>query len=146
MAGFYRTLAGPAIIGVSVWCATGTVTVLSNASSAASSIDRLVAFAPWWIGLVAAALAALVPAWRTRASTALPALISTLPWWPVPLPALALLWTGPLAWVPIGAAVLVAVGSSPLKWLGDALGAHEPARATRLAAVLSLLIATVAAW
>src|SRR5687768_15492257 len=146
MAGFYRTLVGPAIIGVSVWCAAGTVAVLTNTNSTASSIDRLVALAPWWIGLIGAGLAALVPAWRTRPSTSLPALLSTLPWWPVPLPAIALVWTGPLAWVPIVAAVLAAVGSSPVKWLGDASGAHEPVRATRLAAVLSLLIAIGAAW
>src|SRR5687768_13978961 len=146
MAGFYRTLVGPAIIGVSVWCAAGTVAVLTNTNSTASSIDRLVALAPWWIGLIAAGLAALVPAWRTRPSTALPALLSTLPWWPVPLPAMALVWTGPLAWVPIGAAWLVAVGSGPLAWLGRASGAHEPVRAARLAAMASLTIGIGAAW
>jgi hypothetical protein len=142
MARFYRTLVGPVIIGVSVWCAAGTVAVLSNASST----DRVVALAPWWIGLVAAAIAALVPTWRTRPSTTLPALISTLPWWPVPLPAIALVWTGPLAWMPIIAAVLVAVGSSPLAWLSRAFGAHEPVRATRLAAIASLIVAIGAAW
>ena len=89
---FYRTLVGPLIIGVSVWCAAGTVAVISNTST-----DRVAALAPWWMGLIGAALAALVPAWRTRPSTALPALLSTLPWWPIPLPAIALVWTGPLA-------------------------------------------------
>ena len=142
MAGFYRTLVGPVIIGVSVWCATGTVSVLSNTNST----SRVVALAPWWIGLVAAVLAALVPAWRTRPMTALPALISTLPWWPVPLPSIALVWTGPLAWVPIGAASLVAVGSSPLAWLGRAFGANDPVRAARLAAMASLIIGVAAAW
>ncbi|HUR20632.1 MAG TPA: hypothetical protein VMZ90_07480, partial [Vicinamibacterales bacterium] len=142
MARFYRTLVGPVVIGVSVWCAAGTVAVLSNAGSTA----RVVAFAPWWIGLVAAALAALVPQWRSRPSTALPALLNTLPWWPTPLPAIALIWTGPLAWVPIGAALMVALGSSPLKWLSRTSGAHEPVRATRLAAVASLVIAVSAAW
>src|SRR5687768_1325678 len=142
MAGFYRTLAGPAIIGVSVWCAAGTVAVLSNTSST----ERLVALAPWWVGLVAAAIAALVPEWRTRPSTALPALFSTMPWWPVPLPAVALVWTGPLAWLPIGAALLVAVGSRPLKWLRRTFGADDPVRAVWLAAVASLIVASGAAW
>ncbi|MEO6222005.1 MAG: hypothetical protein ABIP90_02060, partial [Vicinamibacterales bacterium] len=141
MAGFYRTFVGPVIIGVSVWCAAGTVAVLSNAETA-----RVVAFAPWWIGIAAAAIAALLPAWRTRPSTTLPALASVLPWVPIPLPAVALVWTGPLAWVPIGAALLVAVGSGPLAWLGRVLRAHEPARATRLAALASLMIAIGAAW
>ena len=41
---------------------------------------------------------------------ALPALLATLPWWPVPLPAIALIWTGPLAWVPIALALAAALG------------------------------------
>src|SRR5687768_17500414 len=142
MAGVYRTFVGPVIIGVSVWCAAGTVAVLSNTDTT----GRVVALSPLWVGLVAALLAALVPAWRTRPSTTLPALVSTLPWWPVPLPAIALVWTGPLAWLPIGVALLVAVGSSPLAWLGRASGANDPKRATRLAAMASLLIGIGAAF
>ena len=141
MARFYRTLLGPAMVGVSVWCATGTLAVLSS-----SSTERVVAPAPWWIFIVAAMLAALVPNWRNRPSTALPALVSTLPWWPVPLPAVALMWTGPLAWVPVAAALFVAYGSRPIAWLGRATGATEPDRAARLAAAASLLIALGAAW
>lgn len=145
MAGFYRRLLigiGPAIIGVSAWCAAGTVAVMSGASAS----ERLVVMAPWWVGLVAAAVAALVPGWRARPLTAMPALLSTVPWWPLPLPAVALVWTGPLAWVPIGAALLVAEGGRILLWFGRASGAHTPARATRLAAVASLAIALGAAW
>jgi hypothetical protein len=141
MPGFYRTFAGPAIIGVSVWCATGVVAVLSAGDS-----GRVVLPAPWWVGVIGAMLAFMVPAWRTRPWTTLPALFSTLPWWPVPLPAVALLWTGPLAWLPIAAALLVAAGYQWMNRLGAALGAHEPGRATRLAALASLVLAAGAAW
>ena len=37
-----------------------------------------------------------------------PALLATLPWWPIPIPPLALLFTGPMAWVPIGVSLLAA--------------------------------------
>lgn len=142
MAGFYRTFAGPVIIGVSVWCAAGTVAVLSGASGS----ERVVALAPWWVAAIAGVLAALVPGLRSRPLTAIPALISTVPWWPVPVPAIALVWTGPLAWVPIVAALLAAEGSRPLAWLGRVSSAHVPARATVLAAAASLAIAIGAAW
>ena len=129
------------MVGASVWCASGTLAVLSSLST-----ERVAAPAPWWIFIAGAALASMGPNWRNRPSTALPALVSTLPWWPVPLPAVALMWTGPLAWGPIGAALFVAYGSRPIAGLGRAMGATEPHRATRLAAVASLLIALGAAW
>ena len=130
------------MIGLSVWCAAGTVAVLSSAGGS----DRIVALAPWWIAVAATGLAALVPEWRRRPITTLPALLSTLPWWPVPLPPVALVWTGALAWAPIGAALLVASGSRPLGWLSRACGADAPGRATGLAAAASLVIALAAAW
>lgn len=142
MAKFYRTFAGPVIVGVSVWCATGTVAVLSSASGT----ERVAALAPWWVAAIAIAIAAIVPGWRHRPLTAIPALVSTVPWWPVPVPAVALVWTGALAWVPIGAALLAAEGSRPLAWLGRVSGAHVPKRATQLTAAASLLIAVGAAW
>ena len=129
------------MVGVSAWCATGTLAVLSS-----SSTERVAVPAPWWVFIVAALIAALVPNWRHRPSTALPALVSTLPWWPVPLPSVALMWTGPLAWVPVGAALLVAFGSRPIASLSRATGASDPDRATRLAAAASLVIALCAAW
>ncbi|HQX81056.1 MAG TPA: hypothetical protein PKW63_04825 [Vicinamibacterales bacterium] len=142
---FYRSVragVGPAIIGISAWCAAGTVGVISSDSGA----GRLLASAPWWAGLLAFALAACVPTWRARPITAVPALLSTMPWWPIPLPAAALVWTGALAWVPIGASLLAAEGSRTLGWLNSAIGAQTPDRATRVAALGSLVIALGAAW
>jgi len=147
MAAFYRRSIirsgiGPAIVGLSAWCAAGSLAVLSSDAAA----SRVVALAPWWVALVAATLAALVPGWRARPMTATLALLSALPWLPIPLPAAALLWTGPLAWVPIAAAFFVAEGSRALVWAGRVCGAGAPARATALAAIGSLVIGLFAAW
>ncbi len=142
---FYRSVhagVGPAIIGISAWCAAGTVGVIFSDPGA----GRLLAFAPWWVGVIAMVFAACVPTWRVRPITAVPALLSTVPWWPIPLPAVALVWTGALAWVPIGASLLAAEGSRALGWLGRAIGAQAPDRATRVAALGSLVIALGAAW
>ena len=146
MRGFYRRwwrpLASSIIIGVSAWCAAGTVAVVS--AEAVSS--RLIAPGPWWVALVAAGVALLIPGWRAHPLTALPALLATVPWWPVPIPAAALIWTGALAWVPIATAFLVSEGGRLVALCGRVPGAIEPARATRLAAVGALLVAALAAW
>ncbi len=120
--------------GSAVWCALGTVTV---ADVATPSI-RVAAPAPWWAFVAAVVVAWMIPVVRSRPWTMAPALVSTMPWWPVPMPTSALLWTGPLAWVPVGAACLVAIGSGPIGRLGRALGAHVAGRGARLAGVLTL--------
>ncbi|MBM3750477.1 MAG: hypothetical protein FJW21_04755 [Acidimicrobiia bacterium] len=125
--------AGPACIGVAVWCAVGLVTV----ESAASASVRLVAPAPWWIAVAGFVIAWLVPGWRRSPLTALPALLATLPWWPVPLPTAVLLWTGPLAWLPILAALGAAEGSRSLGAIARVIEAHDPRRATVIAALLT---------
>jgi len=107
-----RQLAGPAILGIASWCAAGRVALAS--ADAASS--RIVVLAPgWW--LAAGVLAGvIIPRIRRDPHVALPAIVSTIPWWPVPLPAIALLWTGPLAWLPIGLVLFAATfgdGRSP---------------------------------
>src|SRR5262249_53309065 len=99
-------LIGPAIIGIAVWCAGGHLAV----ASAASATTRIAVPAPWWHFVLGFTGAALVPGFRRDPRLALPALLSTIPWWPVSLSAVALIWTGPAAWVPIalstGAALL----------------------------------------
>jgi hypothetical protein len=87
-----RALIGPLVIGAAIWCAAGLITVADPDSVA----TRLAVPAVWWILPLAPACAALVPAWRRRPLTALPAVLSTLPWWPVSWPPVALIWTGPL--------------------------------------------------
>lgn len=122
------------IVGVAVWLATGTVTL----ASAGSSAVRLVAPGPFWWLLVGVGLAALVPAWRRFPILASPALLTMLPWLPVPLPALGLIWTGPLAWVPVGFAGLAALGATVEGGPGAA-GPVRLARHATAAGVLTLL-------
>ena len=100
-----RSAAGPVAMGLAVWCAAGRI---SLAAFDQPSI-RLAVPAPWWVAIVAIAAAFLVPAWRRRPALTAPALLSTLPWLPLPLPAAALIWTGPLAWMPIGLAAVTTV-------------------------------------
>jgi hypothetical protein len=137
-----RGLVGPLGLGVSVWCAAGTIEV----ASADQATPRYAAPAPVWILLAAAALAALVPVFRRRPGTAVPALLSTVAWWPVPLPPILLIFTGPLAWLPIAGSVGLAVGSAPLAALGRAVGADRPSRAPWLAAAATLVLVSATAW
>ncbi len=126
------------VIGVSVWCAAGTLSVLVGDATS----PRLIVAAPWWVALIAGGLALCVPGWRARPMTTVPALLTVLPWLPIPLPGVALIWTGPLAWLPIGAALLVAEGSRALVWRS----ALEPRRGLALAATGSMLIALCSGW
>jgi hypothetical protein len=84
-------------------------------ATADSSAVRIVAPAAWWIGPLAALIAACVPGVRQAPWSAAPALLSIVPWLPVPLPAVLLLFTGPAAWLPILAALGVAEGT---RWAG----------------------------
>jgi hypothetical protein len=146
MVGFYRRwwrpLSASSIIGAAVWCAAGTVAVVAPDQVS----PRVVAPAPWWVAFVAAALAFLTPGWRVRPLAAMPALLSIIPWVPVPVPVVALIWTGPLAWVPIGAALLVAEGGRVLAAFRRIPGIGTPARATALAALGALIVSLSAAW
>jgi len=137
-----RGLIGPLGLGLSVWCAAGTIAVAGPDHQTA----RLAVAAPVWILVAAAVVAALVPAFRRRPGTALPALLSTLAWWPVPLPPILLIFTGPLAWLPIAASVGLAVGSAPLSAIGRTIGADRPTRAPWLAAAATLVLVAATAW
>ncbi len=133
---------GALLIGLSVWCAAGTVAV----ASADSATARLAVAAPWWVFVLGTVVGAAVPAWRKRPLTALPALLAIVPWLPVPLPAVALIWTGPMAWVPLLAALGFAVGLAPLRAVARMLNLLEPDDATVAAFVLAAVLGGLAAW
>lgn len=133
---------GPVAIGLGIWCAAGHVTVASSGSASV----RLAATAPWWVFAAGVAAAALVPVWRRTPSTALPVLLSTVPWWPVPLPAIALIWTGPLAWLPVAAAVMAGPAGQVVAACGRRAAGWRPGPATGLAAVATLCATLVTAW
>lgn len=138
----WRTIAGPVLIAVAAWLAAGDL-----APTAVSTFNvRLGApgSIAWLVGVFAAALA--VPSLRRFPALAAPAVLSILPWLPLPLPAIAYLWTGKLAWLPVAlpfaGALLARVGSA---------GARRVARPARpafdaaIAAVLTLTVAVATA-
>ena len=133
---------GSLLIGIAVWCAAGTLAVASPDSATA----RLAVAAPWWMFVLGTVIGAAIPAWRTRPLTTLPALLAVLPWLPMSLPAIALLFTGPMAWVPIIAALALAVGLTPLRFVARILNLFEPDDATVAAFVLAATLGGLAAW
>jgi len=123
------------IVGVSVWAAAGDLTVATPDSPAVRL--AVPASIGWFIG--PALLAVLIPAWRRQPALAAPALVATLPWWPVPVPGAFLVWTGPMAWVPIGLAAVLALaaGHAGARRAGNA-SFSGAARHAGLAAALTL--------
>lgn len=141
-----RAWVGPVGIGVGVWCAAGVVAPTSGASASL----RLVAPASLLWFVVPALVAFAVPAFRRRPLLAAPGLMSTVPWWPVPLPAAALMWTGVLAWLPIAVCGSTALAASVARRRasrreGDAAAGRLPVRALALATGLTLVAAFVVA-
>ena len=140
---FVRHAVGPLLVGAAAWCAAGQITVVS----ADSASERLAVFAPWWVFALGVALASAVPAWRRRPILATPALLSTLPWWPAPLTAAMLVWTGPAAWVPIGIALVLAAAEDGVAARASrALTATPPRRAAVLAGAITLAASAATAW
>jgi len=132
-----RPFLGPAIVGVSAWCAAGHLTV----ASADSPLVRLGVGASPAVFLIAIALAFCVPAWRRDWRLAAPAILAVLPWLPLPLPAIALMWTGPLAWAPIlCACALAAIDLAP------AIRSLVASRGATAATLATLLVVSAAAW
>ena len=138
-----RSIPAALMVGLGIWCATGHLTVFDEVSVS----QRLAVPSPLWVFFVAFAASFLVQPWRRRPWLATPALLATLPWWPVPLPAIALIWTGPLAWVPIAAAVAAAavavVGAKPQAHVTTLPRAHWHAIA---AAALTVVAGVAVAW
>jgi hypothetical protein len=130
----FRQVLGPALVGLGAWAAAGDLSVAGPNDPAVRV--AVPASLGWLAAFVAAAC--LVPAWRRDPTAATPALLSVLPWLPLPLPAVALLWTGPLAWLPVGLALLCAVSSKEPRFLEKPGFLH--------AGVLTLAAAALTAW
>lgn len=132
----------PVIVAVAVWCACGHVAVAT-----ASANPRLVIPAPWWHFVLGFLGAALVPGFRRNPWLVLPTLLSTIPWWPVTVPAVALIWTGPLAWAPIALATGAALlDEAPPAVATPARAPGSPRSSAWLAAGLTALMTVAAAW
>jgi hypothetical protein len=130
--------------GVAIWCSLGTIAVLGPSTS-----SRVALLAPWWvlplsIVLVFAGIRVLRLSPRQQ-SPLFGSAVLVLPWLPFPVPAAALLWTGPFM-VAIWVAVIVGV------LIERTRGAHRrwftvPPRAPIACAMLSLaLYGASAAW
>lgn len=133
---------GPGIIGLAAWCAAGSLSV----ASAGSATERIAATAPIGIGLFAFALAFAISAFRTAPWTAAPALLTVIPWLPVPMSPVLLIWTGPLAWAPIVLSLALAIGLAPLRRLFLIVNLFDPDDATVAALVLAAALGGWAAW
>jgi hypothetical protein len=136
-----RAAVGPLLIGVGSWCALGHISVLTPDDP----VVRLAVPAAWYWLPLAMAIAALVPGWRRRPLTATPALLATLPWWPVSVPAIALLWSGHMAWLAVLLSAAAALLSSdertdvsPTVW--------RPLTSAVVAGGLTVGIAAFACW
>jgi hypothetical protein len=129
-----RSLIGPFVVAAAVWAASGSLTVAGDAAD----VRLVVPASPLWLvaGLV---LGLAFPGWRRSPLLAAPALLPVLPWLPLPLPAVFLIWSGPLAWVPVGLAALAAVMSRTAT--GSAVDRSRPVAGHALAAGLATLVA-----
>lgn len=132
---------GPLLVAIGAWCALGQLSVLSPNAPSIRMADPA---SLWWIPVLWGA-ASLVPAWRHTPATATPALLSTIAWWPVPLPALGLVWTGRLAWVPVGLAIASAVVVGRRDEAGE-IPRSTPLRSAAVAGLVTLVALGATAW
>ncbi len=129
--------------GVAAWCSLGSVGLVG-----ADTPARVALLPPWWLLLVLiAGVFAVLRVARLSAEQISPLFVSAfaiLPWLPVPLPAAALIWTGPFViaiWVSALAGVAVARGWSPhSSWI------VEPKRARLAAGATALVLYVATAW
>ncbi|MEO8483160.1 MAG: hypothetical protein ABI634_13190 [Acidobacteriota bacterium] len=140
-----RTFVGPVVLATGIWCAAGVVAL----PSADALSTRVVSLPAWWLFIATLGAAWLVPSYRKAPSLATPALLSVLPWLPIPLPTFLLIWTGRLAWVPIGLS-LVAMARSlrppSAGSLGERASDHLPRRQVISAALLTAVALMATAW
>jgi hypothetical protein len=130
-------------VGVAAWCSLGTVGLVGNSTAA-----RLALLPPLWLLPTFILTAHAVLHVGRVASSRLPPLflssLAILPWLPVPLPAAALLWTGPLLAVVWAAAARGVIASGPApaggKWLTN------PRHASATAAILAFAVYMGTAW
>ena len=137
-----RASSGPFIIALAAWCAAGTLAVASPDSAS----HRIAALAPLWIVVFTFAVAMAVRPFRDHPWTAAPALLSVIPWLPIPMTPVLLIWAGPLAWAPIILALALAVGLAPITRIFGLFNLFEPDDATVAALVLAAALGGWSAW
>jgi len=130
--------------GVALWCSLGTLGLAGTPPASA----RLALLPHWWLLPIAVAVVFGVDRLAKLTTAQLGVLtgsgLAIVPWLPIPLPAAALIWTGPCVgalWIGVIAGV-VAAGDPRLRtqWLA------EPRRARLFAGVISLALFAASAW
>jgi hypothetical protein len=125
--------------GVAIWCSLGTIGLAGQPPA----VSRVALLAPWWVVPLAISAAFIaIRALRLSTREQMPlfgSAILILPWFPVRLPAAALLWTGPVTivvWAAAAAGLLIERSrNSP----GVAM-AIDPRRAPLVAAVMAFML------
>lgn len=135
------TLFAALCVGTAIWLSLG-ILALTDANGA----HRVGVLPPvWLLGIIMVAAIATAAVARLSWRSGLPLLlllVLVLPWLPLPVPALFLLWTGPAAVLAWGAAALCmaamvadsTIGRRGRTWLGNAR------RAPRVAALLAFVV------
>jgi hypothetical protein len=130
--------------GVAIWCSLGTIGLVGTHAG-----TRVALLAPWWVlPLSIAAVFGLIRLLRLSSREQAPLFgssIAILPWFPFPVPAAALLWTGPILTV-VWVAVIAGVSFERLSGArGSVL--TDPHRAPVVAAVAAFaLFGASAVW
>jgi hypothetical protein len=109
-------------------------------------VERVGVLPPLWLlGLFIAVALALIAGFRLRPSAAAPLLLASvlvLPWLPVPIPDVLLLWTGPIAAF-VGAAVVLCAAPTWLAWLAERaprVRAMKPPNASGIAGIVAFAV------
>src|SRR6187431_2489942 len=77
-----RSLTGPFLLALAVWCAAGAVAL----PAANDPTARLIVTPPLWVAAVGGLLGWLLPGCRRRPWAMSPAVLTIVPWLPVSLP------------------------------------------------------------
>ena len=131
-------------VGLAAWCSLGTIALMGHASVDA----RVALLPPWWLLplliAVVFAVVRLARLSRDHVSPLFGSAVVILPWLPVPVPAVALIWVGPFAmavWLAVVVGLFLANRRAiHSRWLTDA---H---RAPLVAAALALTLYGASAW
>ena len=138
-----------ACAGAAAWASLGTL-ALSDDGARAVRVGLLPPL--WWLAALVAGSVAFAWVFRLSSDRAKPLLFSAvilLPWLPVPLPAAALIWSGPvvwLVWAAMAAALLSAGGVPAARYRAVRASLSSPARAPWLAFLCAAIIYNAAAW
>jgi hypothetical protein len=139
-----KAVCAAACIGIAAWCSFGALGIAGASSVSA----RIALLPPWWLlPILVAAAWVVVRACRFSSAQLSPLFVSALvvlPWLPIPVPSVALLWTGgliPLVWVAVVVgAISTRSGGIKQRWTTD------PRRAPIVVAAISIVVYGMVSW